>query len=90
MSKEIIIKDENQNDIEISILGEFKINELEKEYIMYSIIDKDEEVTEGKVIIGEVIRDENSVQVIGIKEDEKDLVLAFFNEISEQIGNEDE
>lgn len=88
MEKEIIIKDAEQNDVEISILGEFKINELEKEYIMYSIIDKDEAVTDGKVIIGEVIRDEDSVKVVGIKEEERDLVLAFYNEISEQVGNE--
>lgn len=90
MEKEIVIMDDNQNEIEISVLGEFKINELEKEYIMYSIIDRDNSVTEGRVLIGEVIRKDDKVQVVGIKEEEKDLVLAFYNEISKQIENEDE
>ena len=34
MRKELIVKDDNQNDIEISVLGEFKVDSLEKEYIM--------------------------------------------------------
>ena len=90
MEKEITIKDENQNDIVISVLGEFKIDALEKEFIMYSIVNMDEDVTDGIIIIGEVIRDNDNVQVIGIKEEEKELVLAFFYEITEQIENEDE
>lgn len=90
MEKEITIKDENQNDIVISVLGEFKIDALEKEFIMYSIVNMDEDVTDGRIIIGEVIRDNDNVQVIGIKEEEKELVLAFFYEITEQIENEDE
>jgi hypothetical protein len=90
MEKEITIKDENQNDIVISVLGEFKIDALEKEFIMYSIVNMDEDVTDGRIIIGEVIRDNDNVQVVGIKEEEKELVLAFFYEITEQIENEDE
>ena len=90
MKKEITIKDENQNDIVISVLGEFKIDALEKEFIMYSIVNMDEDVTDGRIIIGEVIRDNDNVQVVGIKEEEKELVLAFFYEITEQIENEDE
>ena len=50
----------------------------------------DEDVTDGRIIIGEVIRDNDNVQVVGIKEEEKELVLAFFYEITEQIENEDE
>jgi len=90
MKKEITIKDENQNDIVISVLGEFKIDALEKEFIMYSIVNIDENVTDSRIIIGEVIRENDNVQVVGIKEEEKELVLAFFYEITEQIENEDE
>ena len=59
MRKELIVKDDNQNDIEISVLGEFKVDSLEKEYIMYSIISSDENIKDGRVLIGEVNRDEN-------------------------------
>jgi len=90
MRKELIVKDNNQNDIEISVLGEFKVDALQKEYIMYSIISSDENIKDGRVLIGEVNRDENGVQVLGIKEEEKELVLAFFYEIAEQIENEGE
>lgn len=90
MEKEIIIKDESGVDITISIVGEFKIDDLNKEFIIYSIVDNDDASTKGQIIIGEVIRDNDNLQVLGIKEDERDLVLAFYNEISEQLGNGDE
>ena len=89
MKKEIIVKNENQEDIEISVLGEFKIEELQKEYIMYSVINKDDNSHQGLVLIGEVVRDGDNVQVLGIKEEEKELVLAFYNEISNQLGEEE-
>lgn len=90
MEKEIIIKDESGVDITISIVGEFKIDDLNKEFIIYSIVDNDDASTKGQIIIGEVIRDNDNLQVLGIKEDERDLVLSFYNEISEQLGNGDE
>ena len=89
MKKEMIVKNENQEDIEISVLGEFKIEELQKEYIMYSVINKDDNSHQGLVLIGEVVRDGDNVQVLGIKEEEKELVLAFYNEISNQLGEEE-
>ena len=88
MKKEIIIKDENQNDVVVSVIGEFKIDELQKEFIMYSVVDNDS--ADGLVLVGEVLRDDDgNIQVLGIKEDELDLVKAFYNEISNQLGKED-
>ena len=89
MDKEIVVKNENQNDIVISILGEFKIPELEKEFIMYSMVNNGDTSEKGLVLIGEVVRNGDNVQVLGIKEEEKDIVLAFYNEISNQLGEED-
>ena len=89
MKKEIIVKNENQEDIEISVLGGFGIEELKKEFIMYSIINKDDNSDQGLVLIGEVVRDGDNVQILGIKEEEKELVSEFYNEIENQLGKEE-
>lgn len=89
MKKEIIVKNENQEDIEISVLGGFGIEELKKEFIMYSIINKDDNSDQGLVLIGEVVRDGDNVQILGIKEEEKELVSEFYNEIANQLGKEE-
>ena len=89
MKKEIIVKNENQEDIEISVLGGFGLEELKKEFIMYSIINKDDNSDQGLVLIGEVVRDGDNVQILGIKEEEKELVSEFYNEIENQLGKEE-
>lgn len=89
MKKEIIVKNENQEDVEISVLGGFGIEELKKEFIMYSIINKDDNSDQGLVLIGEVVRDGDNVQILGIKEEEKELVSEFYNEIANQLGKEE-
>ena len=89
MKMEIIVKNENQEDVEISVLGGFGIEELKKEFIMYSIINKDDNSDQGLVLIGEVVRDGDNVQILGIKEEEKELVSEFYNEIANQLGKEE-
>ena len=88
MEKELVIKNEDGKEITISVVGEFKVPELEKEYVIYSVVDNDENNDIGHILIGEVERSEDGIKVLGIKEDEKDLVLAFYNEISSQVGEE--
>lgn len=87
--KEINFKDENGHNMNISVIGYFKVDELEKEFIMYGLVDDDTSNEEGHVILGEVVRDGNDVQILGIESDEKDLVLAYYNEIDVQIGGND-
>ena len=86
--REIIVKNQFNNDITISLIGTFKIETLEKEFIIYSLTDDNEENPEGEIILGEILREGNNIQVLGIEKEEKDLVVAFYNEISKQIGDE--
>ena len=88
MEKEMIIKSEDGKDITISIVGEFRVEELDKEYIIYSIVDSDENNGMGGILIGEVDRDDDEVKVLGIKDDERNMVMAFYKEISNQVGEE--
>ena len=78
--------DENGKEITISVIGFFRVNELEKEFIMYSMVDDNVDNDMGHVILGEVVKYDGIVQILGIESDEKDMVLAYYNEISNQIG----
>ena len=78
--------DENGKEITISVIGYFRINELEKEFIMYSMVDDNVDNDMGHVILGEVVRYDGIVQILGIESEERDMVLAYYNEISNQIG----
>ena len=84
--KDIRFVDESGKEMTISLIGYFKVSELGKEFIMYSMIDDDSNNDMGHVILGEVVREEGVVQILGIESDEKDMVLAYYNEISNQIG----
>ena len=84
--REINFKDENGNNINISLMGFFRVPQLEKEFIMYSLVDDDETNEDGHVILGEVVREGGDVQILGIESNEKDLVVAYYNEIETQLG----
>ena len=84
--QDIKFVDESGKEMTISLIGYFKVSELGKEFIMYSMIDDDSNNDMGHVILGEVVREEGVVQILGIESDEKDMVLAYYNEISNQIG----
>lgn len=90
--KDLKFKDSTGNYINISLIGFFRIPDLEKEYIMYSITDENIDNKYGHILLGEVIRnDDDSIQILGILDSEKDMVVAYYNEISNQIGgNENE
>ena len=79
----------NENGVEIQtkLLGCFIIPELEKEFAMYSIVDNNPENSMGSVLLGEIVREEDgTVKILDIKKEEGDMVVAFYNEISTQIG----
>ena len=81
-------RDSQGNNLDISVMGYFKIDELEKEYIMYGAIDDNQDNDEGHVLLGEVVRDGDVVQILGILPEEEEIVVAYYNEISKQIGDE--
>ena len=89
--KEITIKDNDGNNLNISVIGFFRIPELEKEFVMYGLVNDDETKENGHVLLGEVIREEDNIRIEGIESEEKDLVVAYYNEVINQIGgNENE
>ncbi|MBE6140180.1 MAG: hypothetical protein E7172_01410 [Firmicutes bacterium] len=77
---------ENGEKLDVSVIGFFTIPDLEKEYIMYGIVNEKDD--DGKVLLGEVIREDDNIKILGILSSEKELVVAYFNEVSNQIGGE--
>ena len=86
----INVRDENGNRIFISTLGMFEIPDLEKKYIMYGIVIEDESKETGGVLLGEVVGEGEDMQILGILPEEKDMVVAYYNEISTQLGEDDD
>lgn len=86
---EITIKDKKGNNLNISVIGFFRIPELEKEFVMYGLIDDNKNNETGHVLLGEVIREEDNIIIDGIDSEEKDLVVAYYNEVINQIGDEE-
>lgn len=84
--KELNYKDEAGNIINISVIGFFSVPEYEKEYVMYAMVDDNPNNDMGEVLLGEVVREEDDIQILGILSEEKDLVVAYYNEISNQLG----
>lgn len=83
--------DSKGNVMNVSVMGFFRIPDLEKEFIMYAFVDDDDNNSDGRVLLGEVIRENGNMQILGIESSEKDLVVAYYNEVITQLGgNEDE
>ena len=87
-NKHITVTNEQGQNINISVIGTFRIPDLEKEIMMYSMVDENKDNSLGAVLLGEVIRDGLKTEVVGVRDDEKDMVVAYYNEISEQMGGE--
>lgn len=86
--KELNYVDSNGNNINISVIGCFSIPDLKKEYIMYSLIDDNINNENAYVMLGEIVRENEKIKILGILPEEKDLVVAYYNEISNQLGGE--
>ena len=90
MMNEIKVKNEEGKEITIKSLGTFRIEELGKEYVMYSLNDDKPETELGAILLGELVQDENgNYQVLGILDSEREMVVAFYNEIATQVGGSD-
>ena len=82
--------DQNGNVMNIEAIKIFKIDELGKEYIIYSIMDNDDSNLEGELLFGEIIRNDDSIQILGILPNEENIVIAYYNEIKNQLGGSNE
>ena len=86
---EIKVKNDEGKEITVKSLGTFRVEELGKEFIMYSLNDDKPETELGAILLGELIQDEDgNYEVVGILDEEREMVLAFYNEIATQIGGE--
>lgn len=89
MKDKIVVKNANGVNINISVLGYFRIPDLNKEYVMYSMVDENPDNEYGAVLLGEVIKEDNvPVKILGIEENEQEMVMAYYNEVSSQLGDE--
>ena len=82
--------DQNGNVMNIEAIKIFKIDELGKEYIIYSIMDNDDSNPDGELLFGEIIRNNDSIQILGILPNEENIVIAYYNEIKNQLGGSNE
>ena len=82
--------DQNGKVMNIEAIKIFKIDELGKEYIIYSIMDNDDSNPDGELLFGEIIRNDDSIQILGILPNEENIVIAYYNEIKNQLGGSNE
>ncbi len=87
-NEHVTIQNEQGENINITVIGTFEIPDLKKEYMMYSMEDENEENSLGAILIGELLKDEDKIKVAGVPEVEKEMVVAYYNEVSEQMGGE--
>lgn len=78
--KNITIQNENNEAIIVEVLFNFKIDKIAKEYIVYTLND-DNVSEEVNVFISEIEYENNVPKVVPIKDDEKEMVLLFYNSI---------
>lgn len=85
--KSMVIK---KDDIKLNIdlIGSFKETNLNKEFVVYSIMDDNTDNERCNLLIGELITDGEEKQIVGIKEEDKGLVLARYNELILNMGGE--
>ena len=57
---------------------------------MNGLVNEDETKETGAVLLGEVVGEGEDMQILGILPEEKDVVVAYYNEISTQLGEDDD
>ena len=85
MNNIVEVKRDNGEIIKIEIVISFKVENLNKQYIVYTI-DDDGASEDVPILISEI--DQNTQTIKQIPENEKDQVLNIYNELKEKITNE--
>jgi hypothetical protein len=70
----------DNKEIEVEVIGGFKIDELDKEYILCTY-DDDNDSDEVMVCIMEI----NDGELVSIPENEKEIVFSFYQSVKESI-----
>lgn len=74
--------------ITVEALKIFDVKELNKKYVVYGIVDDNNENTKANLMIGELIENNGDYQVMGIKTEEKDIALSLFQSYLESLEDE--
>ena len=85
MTNTITTINEKNEIITIEILIGFKIEEIGKEYVAYTINDDNLSNTV-TVLISEIDYDNDIPKIVPIKEDEKEMFLLFYNNLKKSIN----
>lgn len=80
----------NGKEVSVEVIGGFKVEELEKEYAL-CVYDDDKESDKVLMVILELESDEyGSQRLVSIPDDEKEIVLQFYNTIKQDLLEEGE
>lgn len=84
MGNVITVKDHEEKDIRIEILTTFSIEELKKNYVIYTLDDDgvSEDVT---LLINEYVVENDQPKIVPIPKEETNMVLAVYNTLREKI-----
>lgn len=84
MGNVITVKDHEEKDIRIEILTTFSIEELKKNYVIYTLDDDgvSEDVT---LLINEYVVENDQPKIVPIPKEETNMVLAVYNTLRENI-----
>ncbi len=85
MKNEKVFINENGEEIKIEIVFSFRLEELNKNYIAYTIND-DDSLSTALIFISEL--DPNTNQIISIKEEEKEMVMTAYEEFKKGVFEE--
>ena len=89
MTKTLKVKDPKGGQLEVSVVGTFRVPDLNKQYIMYMIEAANHANDNAAVMLGEIIGEGENMQIGGILKSEKEMVVAYYNEILNQLGEEE-
>lgn len=87
-NKNMIFQDENGINYNVEPLFEFKVDALNKTFAVYSLCDENPDNPNGDIMIGELVTDQNGIDIIGVKEEEKEIVEQLYIDIVSKIGGE--
>ena len=83
INKKVVIN-ENGEEVVIELLTTFKIEEKNKNYVVYTIND-DESSDKVTILISEFIEDASGIKIVAIPDEEKELVINCYNDIKNSL-----
>lgn len=73
--------DSNNNIIDINVVGFFYVDVLNKKFVIYSVCDDNIDNDECYILIGEVVKFIDGIKIIGVLEEDFDIVMNTFYEL---------